>query len=71
MIPSSIMPDSLRKIANFLPQHWLLDTIDQLQNGHSFGSLYLNIGILAAFTAAFALIAIYRFGRNNDTRLFV
>ncbi|MBW5447137.1 ABC transporter permease subunit [Cohnella sp. CFH 77786] len=69
--PAAFMPDSVRKVANFIPQHWLLDTIDKLQNGSSFGSLYLNLGILLAFTAAFTLIAVYRFGRNNDTRMFV
>jgi ABC-2 type transport system permease protein len=69
--PVDIMPESVRKISNFLPQHWLLDTIDKLQHGTAFGSLTLNLAILLAFAAAFALVAIYRFGRNNDTRLFV
>jgi ABC-2 type transport system permease protein len=69
--PVDIMPDSVRKISNFLPQHWLLDTVDKLQHGTAFGSLTLNLAILLAFAVAFALVAIYRFGRNNDTRLFV
>ncbi|WP_306220580.1 ABC transporter permease [Cohnella sp. WQ 127256] len=69
--PIGIMPNAVQKISNFLPQHWLLDSIDKLQHGEGFGSLGLNLAILIAFTAAFALIAIYRFGRNNDTRLFV
>jgi ABC-2 type transport system permease protein len=69
--PVAIMPDSVRKIANFLPQHWLLDMVDQMQNGRSFGSQILHLGVLIAFTVAFALIAIYRFGRNNETSQFV
>ncbi|MCD9022415.1 ABC transporter permease [Cohnella silvisoli] len=69
--PAEIMPDSIRKISNFLPQHWLLDSVDKLQSGTAFGNLSLNFAILFAFAAAFALVAIYRFGRNNDTRLFV
>ncbi|MBB6675016.1 ABC transporter permease [Cohnella nanjingensis] len=69
--PMDIMPDAVKRISNFLPQHWLLDTVNKLQHGEAFGSLYLNLAILLAFAAAFALIAIYRFGRNNDTRLFV
>ncbi|WP_138495875.1 ABC transporter permease [Paenibacillus pinistramenti] len=69
--PVDIMPDSVRKIAAFLPQHWLLQTVDDLQNGTAFGQLYLNLFILLAFAAAFAFIAIYRFSRNNDTRTFV
>jgi len=69
--PMDIMPDSVRKISNFLPQHWLLDTVNKLQQGNTIGSLYMNLAIMAAFAAAFSLIAIYRFGRNNDTRMFV
>ncbi len=69
--PMEIMPDAVRKISNFFPQHWLLDSINKLQHGDGFGSIGLNMAILFAFAAAFALIAIYRFSRNNDTRLFV
>ncbi|MFC5467371.1 ABC transporter permease [Cohnella suwonensis] len=69
--PAEIMPDSVRQISNFLPQHWLLDSVEKLQRGDAFGSLGLNIAILFAFSAAFALVAIYRFGRNNDTKQFV
>ncbi|TCZ76619.1 ABC transporter permease [Paenibacillus albiflavus] len=69
--PVDIMPDTVRKISNFTPQHWLLDMINKLQQGETFGSLYLNIAILLAFAVAFALIAIYRFGRNNDVRQFI
>ncbi|MGK5511333.1 ABC transporter permease [Brevibacillus formosus] len=69
--PMEIMPDTVRKISTFLPQHWLLDTVNKLQQGYSLGSLYLNIAILLAFATVFALIAIYRFGRNNDSRQFV
>ncbi|MDU5141192.1 MAG: ABC transporter permease [Paenibacillus dendritiformis] len=69
--PMDIMPDTMRKISHFMPQHWLLDMINQLQQGVAFGSLALNMAILIAFAAVFALIAIFRFGRNNDIRQFV
>ncbi|MDC0761087.1 ABC transporter permease [Brevibacillus sp. AG] len=69
--PMEIMPDTVRKISTFLPQHWLLDTVNKLQQGYSLGSLYLHMAILLAFATVFALIAIYRFGRNNDSRQFV
>lgn len=69
--PMDIMPDTVRKISNFLPQHWLLDMINKLQQGQTLGSLYMNMAILLGFAAVFALIAIYRFGRNNDSRQFV
>jgi len=69
--PMDIMPDTVKKISNFLPQHWILDAVNRLQQGESFGSLGLHLAILFGFAAAFALIAIYRFNRNNDTKLFV
>nr|WP_254639669.1 ABC transporter permease [Cohnella sp. GbtcB17] len=69
--PMDIMPDAIRKVGAFLPQHWLLDTVNRLQHGDSFGSLYMNLLVLTAFAAAFAAIAIFRFSRNNDTRTFV
>ncbi|WP_135549068.1 ABC transporter permease [Paenibacillus cymbidii] len=69
--PMDIMPDTMKRIATFMPQHWLLDTVNKLQAGEAFGSWSLNLAILLAFAAAFAIIAIYRFSRNNDTRQFV
>ncbi|CAI8745914.1 MULTISPECIES: ABC transporter permease [Bacillus] len=69
--PFEIMPASVQKIADFLPQRWLLDTIGELQQGTPFSDLYLNILILFAFAIAFFLIAIYKFGHNNDARNFI
>ncbi|WP_312116904.1 ABC transporter permease [Brevibacillus reuszeri] len=69
--PMEIMPDTVRKISNFLPQHWLLDMINKLQQGQALSSLTMNMAILLGFAVVFALIAIYRFGRNNDSRQFV
>lgn len=69
--PPEIMPDIIQKIASFLPQSWLLNTVTELQAGRTFGSLYLNLAILVGFAAAFSLIAVYRFSRNNDVRQFI
>jgi len=69
--PLNMMPDALQRIASFLPQHWLLDTFSKLQLGESLQSLYLNMVILAAFALTFALIAMYRFTRNDDTRSYI
>ncbi|MGE7888974.1 ABC transporter permease [Bacillus cereus] len=69
--PYDIMPKAVQKVADFLPQRWLLDTIAKLQQGIPFSELYLNILILFGFAIAFFLIAIYKFGRNNDARNFV
>lgn len=69
--PADIMPATVKKIAEFLPQHWLLDAITRMQQGEAFSSLYLHMLILLAFALAFFLLAVYKFGKNNDTRSFV
>ncbi|MDQ1144175.1 ABC-2 type transport system permease protein [Bacillus sp. SORGH_AS 510] len=69
--PVEVMPKALQKIAEFLPQRWTLDTLTKLQEGSSFSSLYLHYIILFAFAAAFFLIAVYRFSRNNTTQNFI
>ncbi|KKI89068.1 ABC transporter permease [Bacillus sp. SA1-12] len=69
--PIEVMPKTLQKIANFFPQRWTLDTLSKLQEGSSLGDLSLNLIILFTFAAAFFLIAVYRFSRNNTTQNFV
>jgi DNA-binding CsgD family transcriptional regulator len=69
--PIDIMPATVRRISAFLPQHWLLDTFNKLQQGSSMSSLYMNLLILLAFALTFSLLAIYKFRRNNDTRIFI
>ncbi|MFK9091902.1 ABC transporter permease [Bacillus salipaludis] len=69
--PVEVMPKTLQKIANFLPQRWTLDTLTKLQEGHSISELSLHLLILFAFAAAFFLIAVYKFSRNTTTQNFV
>ncbi|NHM30729.1 ABC transporter permease [Neobacillus terrae] len=69
--PVEIMPKTAQKIADFLPQRWLLDTLTELQKGHTLGSLSLNLATLFAFALVFFMIAIYKFGRNNNVRSFI
>jgi ABC-2 type transport system permease protein len=69
--PISIMPDAVRKAASFLPQNWLLQSYDRLQEGEGPGSILFHISVLLAFAIVFFLVATYKFGRNNDTRSFV
>ena len=64
------MPSFAQRIADFLPQRWVLDTLAKLQEGQQLQGLYLNIMILFAFAAVFFLIVIYKFKRNNDVRNF-
>jgi len=69
--PAEIMPKVLQKVSDFLPQHWVLETITKLQQGAQLGHLTLNFMILLAFALAFFLIAIYKISRNNNVRNFV
>jgi len=69
--PMDIMPDAVRRISTFLPQHWLLDSLGKLQGGDAGSGLMLNLAILVAFAAAFALIAAYRLSRKDNTRQYV
>ncbi|MGO4547264.1 ABC transporter permease [Paenibacillus sp. 2TAB23] len=71
MFPLVLMPEAMQQLARFLPQYWLLDTFSDLQQGGSLGELSLNLIILMAFSVVFTLIAVYKFGRNNDTRSYI
>lgn len=71
MFPIDAMPRAMRAIADFLPQRWLLDTIGKLQQEAAAADLTMNVLTLLAFAAMFTLLAIYKFGRNKDSRTFV
>jgi ABC-2 type transport system permease protein len=69
--PIDIMPAPLRRIADFLPQNWVLQSFAKLQSGEGLRAIVFDLAILVAFAAVFFLIATYKFARNNDTRNFV
>jgi ABC-2 type transport system permease protein len=47
--PIEFMPDAMQKLANFLPQKWVIDAMLKLASGHLFIDIRLNLGILALF----------------------
>lgn len=69
--PRSIMPETFRRISDFLPQNWVLESLGKLQAGDTLMNIGFNLVILLAFAVVFFLLATYKFGRNNDTRNFV
>ncbi|WP_083659731.1 MULTISPECIES: ABC transporter permease [Paenibacillus] len=71
VFPLSVMPESIQRIADFLPQYWLLDTFGKLQQGSKLNDIMLNVAILLAFALALSLIATYKFGRNRDTQSYI
>ncbi|WP_194540108.1 ABC transporter permease [Paenibacillus sp. JZ16] len=71
VFPLTVMPEAIQRIADFLPQYWLLDTFGKLQQGSALTDIMLNVAILLAFALALSLIATYKFGRNRDTQSYV
>ncbi len=69
--PPEFMPDVMRKIADFLPQTWVLSTLKSVQQGAALSSLWLNISILLAFALVFFLLSIYKLNRNNTVQKFI
>lgn len=69
--PVEIMPKTLQRIADFLPQTWTIGAIQKLQMGASFDQVMLNLLIIIAFALTFFLVAAYRFGRNDNVKTFV
>ena len=69
--PPEFMPDGMQKIADFLPQTWVLSTLKSIQQGAGLSSLWLNISILLAFALVFFLLSIYKLNRNNTVQKFI
>lgn len=67
----SMMPDSLQKAANFLPQKWTLDAITKLQAGSNLGDIAINIVIILAFAVAFFIMAAYKFNNSDKANNFI
>lgn len=71
LIPTTIMPPLMQKIAAIMPQYWVMDAVSKLQQNGSIENLGLNIAILLGYTLLFASIASYKFARNDELRSFV
>lgn len=69
--PVEIMPKTLQRMADFLPQKWAIGAIQKLQMGAGFDQIMINLLIIVAFALTFFLIAAYRFGRNDHIETFV
>lgn len=67
----SMMPDFMQKAANFVPQSWGINAIRKMLSGGSISDIRVNLIILAAFAAAFFLIAIYKFSKSRNVQRFV
>jgi ABC-2 type transport system permease protein len=69
--PSEVMPQSIQRIAGFLPQRWVIVAVQKLQDGMGFDQVLTHIGTMIAFATALFLIAAWRFNRNNELKTFI
>ncbi|WP_159887649.1 ABC transporter permease [Paenibacillus puerhi] len=49
--PVSIMPESMQKLASFVPQSWVMDAVKRLAAGQGLSDLTLHLGVLLLFAA--------------------
>lgn len=71
LIPIAIMPAFMQKIAEFMPQYWIMDAISQLQQNGSMFDLGLNLLVLSGYTLFFFSLASYKFTKNEELNSFV
>lgn len=69
--PVDLMPETLQRISDFMPQKWAIDAINKIQTGAGLNEVWVNIAILLAFAAAFLLIASYKIKTSEKTADFV
>jgi ABC-2 type transport system permease protein len=47
--PISLMPDWMQKIANFVPQKWVIEAIQRMASGQSLSQMWMHMGVLTLF----------------------
>jgi ABC-2 type transport system permease protein len=61
-VPSFIFPEWLQKLSLFVPTRWAVDGLDAMTwRGQDFSAALAPIGVMLAFSAVFAGLAIMRF----------
>jgi ABC-2 type transport system permease protein len=62
MVPAFVMPDFMRKLAQFTPHAWALSGYhDVIVRGMGLWDVIAETGVLAGFAGAFFLLALWRF----------
>jgi ABC-2 type transport system permease protein len=69
--PIDIMPKTLQRVSDFMPQKWALDTIGKLQEGKTLFELRSNLLILVVFALVFFLVAGYKFKTQDSVKNIV
>ena len=47
--PISLMPDWMQKIANFVPQKWVIEAIQRMASGQTLSQMWMHMGVLTLF----------------------
>ncbi|MCY9696243.1 ABC transporter permease [Paenibacillus alginolyticus] len=47
--PISLMPDWMQKIANFVPQKWVIEAILRMASGQTLSQMWMHMGVLTLF----------------------
>lgn len=71
LIPIQIMPNFMQRIAEFMPQFWVMDAVSKLQQEAEFFGLSLNVLVLLGYTLFFLSLAAYRYTRNSEIKAFI
>ncbi|MHC5279299.1 ABC transporter permease [Listeria kieliensis] len=71
LIPIQIMPNFMQRIAEFMPQFWVMDAVSKLQQETEFFGLSLNVLVLLGYTLFFLSLAAYRYTRNSEIKSFI
>lgn len=57
--PIAMMPDFMRKLANFTPQRWAISALEQASAGESLAGIGLQLGVLGLFAAVLLAFGSY------------
>ncbi|MEW9697890.1 ABC transporter permease [Paenibacillus sp. SI8] len=47
--PISFMPEWMQKVANFVPQTWVIDAIERMASGQSLSEMWMHMGVMLLF----------------------
>lgn len=64
--PVTMLPDSVQRIANFIPQKWAMEALEKLAAGKEFASININLLILLLFGIVFFTFGIRTLRVTNE-----
>lgn len=59
-------PDSIQKVANFIPQKWAMEALEKLAAGNEFSSIWMNLLVLVLFGVVFFTFGVKTLRVGNE-----